>query len=155
MSAARSSTRAELKAARYVGTAVTAVLALLPYVSDFFVTAFVVGALSAVWFAVRKDRHRLSFGDGAELGFHGGFYGLVLASGVYDVVWKFFHYELWRINNADRILSIFAGAVRDAFDPSLWWVMIFQIVMSAILAGSVGAPAGILGVRIFQRDLAH
>jgi hypothetical protein len=150
MDTARSVKR-KLKPAIYFGTAVTAVLALLPYVNDFFITAFVVGALAAVWFAVRKRGQVLSFKEGADLGFHSGFYGFLAASGIYDVLWKFFHFELWKIQNADRILSIFAGMARDAFDPSVWWVMIFQIVMSAILAGSVGAPSGILGVKLFQR----
>ena len=153
MDAARSVKR-ELKPAIYVGAAVTAALSLLPYVSDFFVTALVAGALAAVWFAVRRQRRLLSFKEGTDLGFQSGFYGLLAASGIYDVVWKFFSLELWKIQNADRVLSIFAGMVRDAFDPSLWWIMIFQIVLSAILAGAIGAPAGILGARLFQRRAA-
>ena len=93
----------------------------------------------------------LSFADGAQLGFVSGFYGLLAASGFYDLVWQFLHYQLWKIENADRMLSILGGMVRDAFSPSAWIVITLQIVVSAIFAGIFGAPSGILGVKIFQR----
>jgi hypothetical protein len=67
-------------AATRVGTAVTAVVALLPYIRDFFITAYVGGALAAVWFAIRMRHASLSFKDGAQLGFLSGFYGLLVAS---------------------------------------------------------------------------
>lgn len=140
----------ELKSSVCVGATVSAVIALLPHVSDFFITAYVLGALAAVWFAVHKDRQSLSFSDGAQLGFLSGFYGLLAASTIYDVIWQFFHYELWQIRNADRMLSIFAGMARDIFSPSAWLMITFQIVIAAIFAGAVAAPSGILAVKIFQ-----
>ncbi|MEP7015292.1 MAG: hypothetical protein ABI925_07620 [Verrucomicrobiota bacterium] len=143
--------KAKHKSAVYVGAGVTAVVALLPRISDFFVVAFVLGAFAAVWFAIRRAKELLSVSDAAQLGFLSGFYGLLAASAIYDVVWKFFHYELWQIKNADRLLSIFAGMVHDAFSPSAWLLLTVQIIICAILAGSVGAPSGILAVKLFQR----
>jgi hypothetical protein len=140
-----------LKPAVYLGATVTVVIALLPYVNDFFITAYVAGAFAAVWFAIRKGRRLLAFKDGAQLGFLSGFYGLLAASTVYDVIWQFFHYQLWQIQNADRILAIFADMVHDAFSLSAWIVITFQIVASAIFAGAFGAPSGILAVKIFQQ----
>ena len=138
-----------------VGTAVTAVIALLPYVSDFFLTAYVVGALAAVWFAIRIRHASLSFKEGAQLGFHSSFYGLLVASAIYDVVWEIFHYQLWRIQNADRIMALFTDKVHDAFTPSIWFLITLQIVIAAICAGAFGAPSGILGVKIFQPRVAQ
>jgi len=63
-----------------------ALIALLPYVGDFFLTAYVAGALAAVWFAIRRRRENLSFKDGANLGFLSGFYGALVASAIYDLV---------------------------------------------------------------------
>ncbi len=48
------------------------------------------GALAAVWFAVRMRHDSLSFKDGAQLGFLSGFYGLLVASTIYNVIWQIF-----------------------------------------------------------------
>lgn len=100
---------------------------------------------------MRRHDQLLSFTDGAQLGFLSGFYGLLAASAVYDFIWQFFHFQLWKIQNADRLLSIFAGMVHDALSPSAWLMITFQIIACAIFAGAFGAPSGILGVKIFQR----
>jgi hypothetical protein len=143
-------TKPEFKPAVYFGATVTAVIALLPHLNDFFLTAYVVGAFAAVWFAMRRHYQLLSFTDGAQLGFLSGFYGLLAASALYDFIWQFFDYKLWKIQNADRWLSIFAGMVHDALSPSAWLMITFQIIACAIFAGAFGAPAGILGVKIFS-----
>jgi hypothetical protein len=138
-----------------VGTAVAAVIALLPYVSDFFLTAYVVGALAAVWFAIRIRHASLSFKEGAQLGFLSSFYGLLVASGIYDAVWEIFHYQLWRIQNADRMMALLTDKVNDAFTPSIWFLITLQIVLAAICAGAFGVPSGILGVKIFRPRVAQ
>jgi hypothetical protein len=137
-----------------VGSSVTAVVALLPFLSDFFITAYVMGAFAAVWFSIRRQRHLLTFKDGADIGFRSGFYGLLAASTIYDVIWQFCHYQLWKIQNADRMVAMLGGMVRDAFSPAAWIVITFQIITVAIFAGAIGAPAGILAVKIFQRRAA-
>ena len=144
-----------VQSATRVGTAVTAVIALLPYIRDFFITAYVAGALAAVWFAVRMRHASLSFKDGAQLGFLSGFYGLLLASTIYDVIWQIFHYQLWQIQNADRMVALFTDMVHDAFSPSVWIMITLQIVTAAICGGAFGAPSGILGVKIFQPRVAQ
>lgn len=128
----------------------TALIALLPWLRDFFVTAYVAGALAAVWFAVRMGLDKLSFKDGAQLGFLSGFYGLLTASAVYDLIWQVFHYQLWRIQNADSMIAFFSDMLHDAFNPSAWLLLTLQIVIAAISAGAFGAPAGILGVKLFS-----
>ena len=133
------------------GAAITAVIALLPYVRDFFITAYVAGAFAAVWFAIRTQCRILAFRDGAGLGFRSGFYGLLAASTIYDVIWQFLHYQLWQIQNADRMVTMLGGMVHDVFSPLAWIVITFQIIISAIFAGAIGAPAGILAVKIFRR----
>ena len=139
------------KDAVQVGASLTAVVALLPWMNDFFIVAYLLGAFAAVRSAVRKRQEILTLTDGAQLGFLSGFYGLLAASAIYDVVWQFFHYQLWQIRNADRLWSIFAGMLHDAVTPSMWIVITFQIIVAAIFAGAIGAPAGILAVKIFQR----
>ena len=139
------------KDAVQIGAILTAVIALLPWMNDFFIVAYLVGAFAAVRSAVRKRQEILTLTDGAQLGFLSGFYGLLAASAIYDVVWQFFHYQLWEIRNADRLWSIFAGMLHDAVTPSAWILITFQIIVAAIFAGAIGAPAGILALKIFQR----
>jgi hypothetical protein len=140
-----------VQSASRVGAAVTAVIALLPHISDFFITAYVAGALAAVWFAVRRRGYTLSVEDGAQVGFRSGFYGLLAAGSIYDVVWQLFDYRLWEIRNADRIMALIGDMLRDAFSPSVWLLITLQIIIAAICAGAFGAPSGILAVKIFRR----
>ena len=142
--------RSAMEPAVRIGTAVTVLIALLPYVTDFFITAYLFGALAAVWFAVRKQGDDISLADGARLGFLGGFYGLLAASAIYDLISEIFHYQLWRVQNLDRIIAISAEAMRNAFSPSIWFVITIQIIAAAICAGAFGAPSGILGAKIFR-----
>ena len=62
-----------------MGTIVAAAVALLPYLNDFFITAYLAGAFAAVWFAIKVRRMRINFNEGAQLGFLSGFYGLLAA----------------------------------------------------------------------------
>jgi hypothetical protein len=130
---------------------VTAAIALLPHISDFFISAYVLGALAAVWFAARKLRATLSFNEGAQLGFLSGFYGVISATAIYDFVWQFLGLGFWRIENAERMIRFWIAAVRDAFTPSFWIITTIQILVSVIFAAAIGAPAGILAVKLFQR----
>jgi hypothetical protein len=152
---AAAATKPELKRAMYLGATLTAVISLLPYISDFFISAYLAGALAAVWFAIRKDRQIRSLKDGAQLGFLSGFYGLLAASAVYDVLWQFLDYRLWKIQNLDRLLSIFARMVHDTFSLSAWFLVTIQIIAAAVFAGAFGAPSGILAVKIFQGRAVH
>ena len=133
-----------------VGTAVTAIIAVLPWLSDFFITAYVLGALAGVWFAVRWQDQEVTFKEGARIGYLSGFYGLLAASGIYDLVWQLLHYPLWEIANAERLLTFCAGLVGDMFHLSFWLLLTLQILVVAICAGAFAAPAGILGVKLFR-----
>ena len=136
-----------------VGTGITAAIGLLPLLKDFFVAACFIGALAAVWFAVRKRQQAVSFSEGARLGFLSAFFGLLLASTIYQLVWELFDYQLWQIHNLDRWMSLLGGMIRDALSPSTWVLITLQIVIAAICSGAIGAPAGILGAKIFQKDV--
>lgn len=151
MSDWKKSIKTELRPALFLGIIVTAAIAFLPHLRDFFLIAQVLGALAAVAFALRWQRLPLEPKEGAQLGFNSSFYGLLLASGIYDFVWKVLHYQLWKIENMDLVLGFFAESVRDWLTPSFWVAVIIQIVMSAIFAGIFGAPAGLLGVKWFKR----
>ena len=141
----------ELRPALALGAVVTALLALLPGVREFFILAYVLGALAAVALAIRGLRQPLAQEEGARLGFLSSFYGMLLANGISDLLWKVFHYQLWRIENAHFLVGLFFDQVRDVFSGSFWTVMIFQIVLSAIFAGIFGAPSGLLGWKLFSR----
>lgn len=135
----------------YVGIAVTAVIALLPKISDFFIAAFILGAFAAVWFAGRSQRVALTYNDGAELGFLSGFCGLAAATTIYDTFWQFFHYELWQPRNFDYLWLIFAEKLPDLFSLQAWILITIQFVFAAIFAGIFGAPSGLLAVKVFRR----
>src|ERR1700730_15874664 len=142
------------KDAVQVGAIVTAIIALMQWMNDFFTVAYLVGAFAAVRSAVRKRQEILTLTEGAQLGFLSGFYGLLAASAIYDVVWQFFHYKPWEIRNADRLWSIFAGMLHDAVTPSAWIVIIFQIIVAAIFDRAIRAAQRILALKIFQRRRA-
>lgn len=134
-----------------VGIAVTAVIAVLPWVSDFFVSAYVLGAIAAVCFATRWQRETVTYKEGAQIGFLSGFYGLLAASTLYDLIWQLLHYPLWEMVNAERLLVLCANMVQDLFRLSFWLLLTLQIVFIAIGAGAFAAPAGILAVKLFRR----
>lgn len=69
---------------------------------------------------------------------------------MYDLIWQILHYQLWRIQNADRMIALFSDILGDAFNPSVWFLLTLQIVTAAICAGAFAAPSGILGVKLFQ-----
>ena len=143
--------KSDQKWRRYVGSTVTAVIALLPWISDFFIAAIVIGAFTAIWFAARRQKQFLTFNDGAELGFNSGFYGMLAASAIYSFVRQFFHYELWQIKNLDRLFLLLGEKLRDIVSLSAWIVTTVQCIVAAILGGAIGAPSGLLAVKIFQR----
>ena len=134
-----------------VGATIAAVIALLPYLNDLLITAFVAGALGGVWFASRRQENELSLSEGARIGFLSGFYGLLAASAIYDLLWQIFQYQLWRVRNLDRVIALSADAFKSVFSPSTWFVVTLQIIVAAICAGAFGAPSGLLGVKIFSR----
>ncbi len=148
MSTWKESITPELRPALALGAAITAALALLPGVRNFFILADVAGPLVAVAFAIRWRRQPLDQNQSARLGFLSCFYGLLLANGISDALWKI--YELWKIENAPLLIGFFVDKVRESFTPSFWVTMIIQIVLSAIFAGIFGAPAGLLGWKLFS-----
>jgi hypothetical protein len=141
-----------LQSATRIGTIVSAAIALLPFIGDLFITAYLVGAFAAVWFAIRIRRTSLVFKEGAQLGFLSGFYGVLAATGIYDFLWQILHFRLWKIENADRIFALLGVLLSNIFRPTIWLLFILQIVLAAICAGAFGAPAGILAVKLFQKD---
>ncbi len=139
------------KSAVCVGAIATGLIALAPYLQDYFLLAYIIGAFAAVWFTVRRQHQSVSLQEGAILGFRSGFYGFLGASAIYDIVWKILHYELWRVRNLDRVVILTAESLRDAFTPSIWFLVTLQIIIAAIGAGAFGAPSGLLAAKLLSR----
>jgi hypothetical protein len=134
----------------YVGATVTALISVIPRLDAFAIVGMVLGPLAATWLAA-KTRKAVDFNEGANIGFSSVFYGLLAATSIHDIVWHIYGYRLWRIQNLDRLLDWFAEMLHNTISPFSWIVITVQIITTAICAGIFGAPAGILGVRIFRR----
>lgn len=156
-------TKPELEPAIYAGAIAAAVVSLLPYINVFLITAYVIGALVAVWFAVRKRNQRLSYADGAKLGFLSVFFGTMAAAVVFDIIWQFFDYQLWQKQNGALMLAIFRRIVspstadtmsvamaQNADKPFAWYMFLVQLLAAAVFSGLFAVPSGLLGVKIFQ-----
>lgn len=163
MAANEITAKPETESSLYAGAIATAVIGLLPYVNVFILPAYVVGALVAVWHAAARRGQRLQFKEGAKLGFFSTFFGSVAALILVDLAWMFFDYQLWHRQNSELMLAIFrsfAGpvtldAMRDAFaqqavKPFQWYMLLVQLLGSAIFCGIFGTLAGLLGVKIFR-----
>lgn len=157
----------DLEKAMFAGAFAAGIVSLLPYVNIFLVTAYVTGALVAVWYAVRKQQQNLSYKDGAKLGFWSVFFGVVAAAAIFDIIWQVSGYQLWQKQNAAMMLAIFrafasASTVdtisvamsQNAEKPFAWYMFVLQVVFGAIFAALFAMPSGLLGVKLFQRRSA-
>ena len=140
----------DLKPGIYVGAGVSALLLLLPYVNLVFLPAYVLGPLAGVWFELRRRERHLDFTQGAQLGFYSAFYGTVAAIALNQVAVRFLHEQLWRFENIYRLPPLLASKGLDSDTPSGWYLWIVEIVIIVIFASAVGAPSGILGVKLLQ-----
>lgn len=151
----------------FAGAIAAAIVSLLPYVNVFLITAYVIGALVAVWFAVRKQNQTLSYKDGAKLGFWSVFFGVIAAAALFDLIWQLSGYQLWQKQNSAMMLAIFrsfassstvdimsAKMAENAEKPFAWYIFLVQVVGGAIFAALFAMPSGLLGVKIFQRKRA-
>ncbi len=163
MSETEIASKSETENSLYAGAIACAVVGLLPYVNVFIVPGYIVGAFVAVWHATGRRAQRLPYKDAAKLGFLSTFLGSVAAIVVVDIIWMFFDYQLWQGQNSQLMLAIvgsFAGpvtidAMRDAFaqqavKPFQWYVLLFQLLGSAIFCGIFGTLSGLLAVKIFR-----
>lgn len=142
----------DLKRGIYVGAGVSALLLLLPYVNLVFVPAYVLGPLAGVWFELRRRERRLDFTQGAQLGFYSAFYGSVAAIALNQVAVRFLHEQLWRFENIYLLPPLLASKGLDSDTPSGWYLWMVELLIIVVFAGAVGAPAGILGVKLLQRS---
>jgi succinate dehydrogenase/fumarate reductase cytochrome b subunit len=162
-----SENKPDLERAIFAGAIAAGVVSLLPYVNIFLVTAYVVGALVAVWFAVKKQGQTLSYKEGAKLGFLSVFFGVTAAAAIFDLIWQISGYQLWQKQNAAMMLGLFrvfasASTVdtisvamsQNAEKPFAWYVFLVQVIAGAIFAALFAMPSGLLGVKIFQRRSA-
>jgi len=143
--------KVDLKPGIYAGAAVTAVLLLLPYLKLVFVAAYVLGPLAGAWLEIRRRSCQLNFTQGAVLGFSSAFYGTIAAIAVDQIAARFLHEQLWRLENIYRLPPSLAGKGLETDTPAGWYFLMLQIAIVAIFAGAIGAPAGILGVKLFGR----
>lgn len=162
-----SENKPDLERAIFAGAIAAAVISLLPYVNIILITAYVIGALVAVWFAVKKQGRALSYKEGAKLGFFSVFFGVTAAAAIFDLIWQLSGYQLWQKQNAAMMLAIFrsfasASTVdtvsvamsQNAEKPFAWYIFIVQVIAGAIFAALFAMPSGLLGVKIFQRRSA-
>ena len=142
----------DLKPGICVGAGMSALLLLLPYVNVIFLPAYVLGPMAGVWFELRRRERRLDFRQGAQLGFCSAFYGTLAAIAINAIAGRFLREQLWRFENIYRLPPLLASKGLNSDTPSDWYLWIVQIVIIVIFAGAVGAPSGILGVKLLQRS---
>jgi hypothetical protein len=147
-----SAAKVDLKPGIYVGATVSALLLLLPYVNVVFLPAYILGPLAGVWFELRRRERRLELKHGALLGFYSTFYGTIAAFAFSQVAVRFVHEQLWRFENIYRLPPLLASKGLDSDTPHGWYLLMLQLTIIAILAGAIGVPSGMLGVKLFQRS---
>jgi len=145
-------TKVDLKPGIYAGAAVSALLLLLPYTNLVFLPAYVFGPLAGAWFELRRRARHLNVTQGALLGFYSAFYGTLAALAINQVATRFFHEQLWRFENIYRLPPLLASKGLDIDTASGWYLLMLQIAVIAIFSSAVGAPAGIVGVKLFQHS---
>ena len=147
-----SDAKADLKPGIYIGAGISALLLLLPYVKEFFLPAFVLGPLAGVWFELRRRSRHLNLRHGTMLGFYSAFYGTLVAFAFDQIAQRILHEQLWRFENIYRLPPLLAGKGLDSDTPTGWYQLLFQITIVAIFAAAIGAPSGMMGVKLFQRS---
>jgi len=152
MARSSSAAKIDLKPGIYVGAAVTALLLFLPYVKLILIPAYILGPLVGVWFELRRRERRLDFTQGALLGFYSVFYGTLAAVVVSQIAVHVVHEQLWRFENIYRLPPLLASKGLDSDTPHGWYLLMLQLTIIAILAGAIGVPSGMLGVKLFQRS---
>ncbi len=141
-----------LRAGIYVGAGVSALLLLLPYVNRIFILAYVLGPLAGVWFELSHVERRLDLTEGARLGFCSAFFGTIAAIALNQVAVQFMHEQLWRPENIYRLPPLLASKGLGSDTPNGWYLWMVELVIIAIFAGAIGAPSGMLGVKLSQRS---
>jgi hypothetical protein len=142
--------RHEHKPGIYFGAAISAMCLLIPFIGQLVVPAYLLGPLAATWLELRGRGALLDFKDGALLGFYSTFYGALGALAVSRIASEFFREQLWRWQNIYRLPPLLASKGFDANSASGWYVLLAEIAVIAIIAGILGTPAGLLGVRLFR-----
>ncbi|MFZ1221049.1 MAG: hypothetical protein WAO00_17275 [Chthoniobacterales bacterium] len=151
MSKNSKASKVDLKPGIYVGAAVSALLLFLPYVNMIFVPAYILGPLAGAWFEQRRPERSLNFTQGALLGFYSVFYGTLAAIVFSQIAGRIVHEQLWRFENIYRLPPLLASKGLDSDTPHGWYLLMLQLTIVAILAGAIGVPSGMLGVKLFQR----
>ncbi len=124
----------------------------MPYVNLIFLPAYVLGPLAGVWFELKRREQRLDYAQGAQLGFFSAFYGSITAIVVNQVGVRIWHEQLWRFENIYLLPPLLASKGLGGDTPSDWYLWMVVMTIIAVFAGAVGAPSGILGVKLLQRS---
>ncbi len=130
----------------------------------FFLPAYVIGAVVAVWHVMARRGQTLQYKDGARLGFLSTFLGSVVTVVLVDLVWMFLDYQLWQRQNSQLMLALVGSfadpvtidAMRDAFaqqelKPFRLYMLLLQLLASAFFCGVFGTLSGLVAVKIFRR----
>ncbi len=86
------------------------------------------------------------------LGFYCAFSGTLVAIALDQIAQRFLHEQLWRFENIYRLPPLLASKGLDSDTPTGWYQLLFQITIVAIFAAAIGAPSGMLGIKLFQRS---
>jgi hypothetical protein len=150
MNPGSASDRHEFRVATYVGAAVTAIIAFVSHPDWLFFLPYLLGPLAGVLFATRYRRQKPDFTNGATIGFFSVFYGMIAAVGLGNIASHFVREQLWQVQNIYRILPLVASKGIETNTVADWYSFMLEITLIAIIAGALGAPSGVLGVRLFS-----
>jgi hypothetical protein len=142
--------RLKTSAGFYIGTTLTTVFLLVMPWLWLGVIALALGALSSTWWEARFLTKTLTPTQAASLGFKTTFTGTILAILIAQIAGTFFAEELWRLENLYRLPPLIATKGLSFDSPETWYIWMAGLVVVSIIAGSIGAPMGIAGTKLFK-----
>lgn len=75
------------------GAAVSFVSSIIPYVALTIIAPTVLGAATAVWWRICRQKRSISLGQAALLGVGAGILGDICYTAIYDLLWIYFDYR--------------------------------------------------------------
>ncbi len=143
--------RDSLRLGIHVGAAVTALLLISPYVQAVVAPAYILGPIVGTWILIWHRGQSLDYSDGARVGFLSSFYGSVAAIALHHLARRAEELEIWSIENLYLLPPLLADLGLEGESVGDWYLWMAQLVILTIVAGALGAPSGVLGVKLFSK----